>query len=247
MSVGSGRTCIFCRRSPVTREHIIPRWVADLILRDPRAKTLLRPIEHQRRSDIGTVTWRSDNIDVRAKCVCRDCNQGWMSQIEGDAQALIRPMIMGQRVTLDTFAQKKVATWVALRALVSRHINEPVIPADEEWLNDFYRHRSPPETCYQWIIAYDGTQPFYYAGNDITVAIEPGNPIDPDDTPHGILMTLAIGYFAAKVLWVRKGEPNKPAPPGLLRIWPPSSAPVLWPQKILDNRGLWQLMAWFLV
>ncbi len=240
------RVCIFCGRSPVTNEHVIPRWVAALILKDPRAKNLPRPIDHQLRGDTRLVTWRSDRIDVRAKCVCRDCNQGWMSRIEDDAQAFIRPMIMGQHISLDADAQRRVATWVALRALVFRHLAEGVIPADEEWRKQFYDHRSPPDTCYQWIIAYDGSQPFYYAGNDITVSFDTGNPTDPGDTPHGILMILAVGYFAVKVLWIRKGEPNKPPPPGLLRAWPASSTPILWPQKTLNDEGLLQLQVMFL-
>ena len=116
----------------------------------------------------------------------------------------------------------------------------------EEWRKHFYEHQSPPDTCYQWIIAYNGSKPFYYAGNDITVARDARNPTHPDDTPHGILMTFAIGYFAAKVLWIRKGEPNKPPPPGLLRVWPVNPTPILWPQKILNDKGLLQLQAWFL-
>jgi hypothetical protein len=169
-----------------------------------------------------------------------------MSRIEDDAQAFIRPMIMGQHISLDADAQRRVATWVALRALVFRHLAEGVIPADEEWRKQFYDHRSPPDTCYQWIIAYDGSQPFYYAGNDITVSFDTGNPTDPGDTPHGILMILAVGYFAVKVLWIRKGEPNKPPPPGLLRAWPASSTPILWPQKTLNDEGLLQLQVMFL-
>jgi hypothetical protein len=169
-----------------------------------------------------------------------------MSQIEGDAQPFVKSMIMGQRVTLDAAAQKKVATWIALRALVLRHTDKPVVPADKEWRDHFYNHRSPPDTCYQWIIAYDGSQPFWYSGHDITATLE-GNPIHPDNTPHGILMTFAVGYFAMKVLWIRVGEPGQADPPGLLRVWPPSPAPVLWPQKILNDEGLLQLMAWYLV
>lgn len=60
-------------------------------------------------------------------------------------------------------------------------------------------------------------------------------------------MTLVIGYLAAKLLRVRKGEPDNLDPPGLVRVWPTRDTPVIWPPRTaIDETGLEALTQMFL-
>jgi len=171
-----------------------------------------------------------------------------MADLEESALPLLQWMMMGRAVSLDTHAQSLVAKWLALRALVFRYIEEPITPPERGWLDYFYEHQLPPPTCYQWITAYNGEKPFHYAGNDILVSRSPGKERRPSwETPHGILMTFVVGYLAAKLIWIRKGEPGNLDPPGLVRIWPTNDTPVIWPPATaIDEAGLEALTKMFL-
>ena len=183
---------------------------------------------------------------MSARFVCRDCNSGWMNDIETAARPFVRKMVMGQALTLDTREQESVASWLALRALGARYTDNPVVPPERDQLDYFYTHRLPPKACYQWITAYKGGKPFHYQGNDIGTVSDIADP-DPPDIPHGILMTLAIGYLAVKLIWMSGAEPTEPDPPNLLRIWPIGTSAITWPpSRIINDRGLDHLMRMFL-
>jgi len=242
------RACIFCGGTPVTKEHLWPQWVTGTLKRGPRR--LRRPVTIQMTTGSGpSHEWScGDDINVTAKRVCRQCNSGWMANLEESALPLLQKMMMGRIVSLDTHGQTVVARWLALRALVFRYFAQPITEPEREWLDYFYEHQVPPPTCYQWITAYNGQKPFHYAGNDITASDVPGRATEPWHTPHGILMTLVIGYLAAKLLWIRKGEPGDLDPSGLVRVWPARNTAVIWPPRTppLDETGLEALTRMFL-
>ena len=209
-----------------------------LLVKDPRGF----PPENRmiRRSRSGEHTWQSRNpIDFVAKCVCVDCNGGWMNDIEQGAQPVLTPMIMGQRTTLDPQAQGVVATWIGLKAVVARYGHQPVDPLDRDWLDHFYGNHCPPETWYEWITGYVGKSPFFYEGRDITLAFR-DDPTSPATTPHGVLMTLVVGYLAVKVLGIRRGTPSEPGATHLFRIWPITNDNFLsWPPEFhVDDPSL---------
>jgi len=227
------RGCIFCGKTPTTREHILPQWVSRLLVKSPRGF----PSKNRmiRRSGSGEHIWQShEPINFVAKCVCADCNGGWMSDIEHDAQSVLTSMIVGQRTTLDAEAQGVVATWIGLKAIVGRYGHPPVDPVDRSWLDHFYANHRPPETWYEWITGYVGQSPFFYEGRDITLTI-PDDPTSTATTPHGVCMTLVIGYLAAKVLGIRGGTPSEPGTTHLFRIWPVIDNNLVWPPEFHVN------------
>jgi len=232
------RACIFCGKTPTTREHIFPQWVSRLLVKSPRGF----PSKNRMilRSGSGEHTWQShEPINFVAKCVCADCNGGWMHDIEQSAQPVLTSMIMGQRTTLDAEAQGVVATWIGLKAIVGRYGHRPVDPVDRDWLDHFYVNHRPPETWYEWITGYVGKSPFYYEGRDITLTL-PDDPTFAATTPHGVLMALIVGYLAVKVLGIRQGTPSEPGATRLFRIWPTTSDSFLsWPPDFhVDDASL---------
>jgi hypothetical protein len=222
------RACIFCGKTPTTREHIFPQWISRLLVRDPRGF----PTDNRmiRRSGAGEHTWRTCNpIDFVAKCVCADCNGGWMSDIEQSAQPVLTSMILGQQIGLDLKTRDLLAAWIGLKAVVGRYGHLPVDPVDRDWLDHFYVSHHPPETWYEWTTGYVGKSPFYYEGRDITLTL-PDDPTSAAATPHGVLMALIVGYLVVKVLGIRRGTPSEPGATHLCRIWPITSDTFLsWP------------------
>ena len=112
--------CIFCGGSPTTKEHIFPKWASEVLKEDPRGLHL--PFGLSLVRDGVERTWEgAKEINYTANCVCRNCNEGWMNEVEERARAFVAQMIRGDRVWLSRPAQKKVAAWCALRSIMARY------------------------------------------------------------------------------------------------------------------------------
>jgi len=233
--------CIFCGQAPTTREHVFPRWVGPILRQDPRE--MIQPGLHHIQSAGGTRdhSWTSSRLlNFVANCVCAKCNGGWMSEIEGAAKPIIAPMIMGQTTTLDTPAQETLAAWLGLKAIVTRYVHRPIDPVPHEWLDYYYVHHRPPDTWYEWVTGYNGKWPLYYDGHDITATFADSSDLtESTGTPHGVLASFVIGYFAAKVFGLRGGTPSEPGTKAMFRVLPSTGETFIWPPELhLDDASL---------
>src|SRR6185437_1891087 len=83
--------CAFCDHTgKLTAEHITSQWLRDLFTGPGKAWFGTTEGE-TRQFDMGP-------LDFKAKVVCKECNSGWMSDIERAAKHLLSPMITGQSV-----------------------------------------------------------------------------------------------------------------------------------------------------
>src|SRR5262245_51658084 len=115
------RRCIFCGGGPVSREHTTPEWIHH-ILGPASAVGLWRP--HS-----GGTHWRAPGRSGQGKIklVCQPCNNGWLSDLEDRAAALMRPLILDISIPLSRESQATVALWCVKTAMV----NECVGPRAE--------------------------------------------------------------------------------------------------------------------
>ena len=173
---------------------------------------------------------------MKAKCVCGGCNGGWMNDLETEARPYAEPMIRGQKVVLSAGAQRIVAAWACLKAVVGRYAHSPPEPVERQWLDHLYEHHRSPASWYVWLTGYNGADPIYYESHDITLQFPDSEELG---TPHGVLTTFVAGYLALKVLGIGSGTPRSPGPSPLIRIWPPSNIYVYWPPPDpLDDSSL---------
>ena len=110
------RSCAFCgATADISAEHVWPDW--------------LRPyaLHCVGRYRFGLVNETVDGVnrDFHAasftqtvRRVCRPCNNGWMSRIEGQAKQRMIPMLQRKTILLDGPAQHDMATWLYKTALV---------------------------------------------------------------------------------------------------------------------------------
>ena len=82
------RVCVFCGGTPVTLEHVWPRWVA-AILADGG------PVQVERGVDDEPATWQQVSLEVTIRRVCAICNNGWLSELEQAAKPRLEPLILG--------------------------------------------------------------------------------------------------------------------------------------------------------
>jgi hypothetical protein len=239
--------CLFCGNPATSGEHLWSDWMARLLHRD----------WHNSRSEIannfsrvgapfGEITrWSSQGATHRKKIrvVCAPCNNGWMNEIEKSARPYLEPAMKGEEVDFAPSAQRAVAEWVALKALVLEHdptggqSPTPVhSPADRR---AFKLDRTIPDGLIVWICAAGG--PSWHDSLTLASArmvVSPKGPTTEQLPAQGpdrnvqsltwgmrnlLVHTLAVTY---PPLWTRlKAAP----PPGALKIWPVSPERLHWP------------------
>ena len=111
--------CVFCDSELSNQnrsvEHIIPQWLLDeLDIRKVRIEPSHMSIEK------GLVSKRKHTLEnLKAGHVCRQCNNGWMSSLECEAQPVLIDLINTDRVTFDLSDQERfvLARWTLKTAL----------------------------------------------------------------------------------------------------------------------------------
>lgn len=117
--------CMFCRATDrkITKEHVIPQWVLDLLEVDLRTA-----IEAEGGTvDVGHhgVRRATDNpYLLKVKGPCANCNNVWLGQgLEGPASTVLGPLIMERSADriITAADQEIIATWGAKMALMLDH------------------------------------------------------------------------------------------------------------------------------
>ncbi len=143
--------CIFCDRPGLTREHMWADWLRNYIQRTMQEHVVgdvtIFPTQQEE-----TVKRRTgDPHSRRIKCVCRPCNNEWMSQLQEDTKRFLLPMLAGHETVLRKIGQTTLASWITMMVMVSEYIDLDKIAvsaADRRW---FYLNRRPPSHWRIWI------------------------------------------------------------------------------------------------
>lgn len=108
------RVCMFCHcdGQPLTREHVYPDWLSKLF--DPN----LVGTNEVKGENINRV-WQGAVFQQKVKLVCAECNNGWMSSVEGGVKDLLTSLAFTHdRHTLSKEDQRKLSLWVQKTVLV---------------------------------------------------------------------------------------------------------------------------------
>jgi hypothetical protein len=162
--------------------------------------------------------WRmNDALEITAKCVCTECNHGWMSNIESAAQPIVTAMMEDQRTMLDTAAQEEVAKWLGLRAIIGQYALPPG-EASREWAQAFALEGCPPTSWQIRIARYQGTLPVFLGNVPLDTTITHPLVHFAFKSP-GFLFTAQLGHFVGQVLASRQQAWIVPAR-RFIQIWP---------------------------
>lgn len=113
------RTCLFCDQRADSREDAWPRWIGTQF----RASQPV-PFTAERRGK-KLVPWRVLGPELKIRCVCKTCNNGWMSRLEMQAQAILQPLLLGEPRGLDFASQGIIALWAVKTAMVLEALDAP--------------------------------------------------------------------------------------------------------------------------
>lgn len=225
---------------PVVERH--PRWQAG------KQRIFQERFEHGDTTPTVNVWESDDQLSHQPHCVCGNCNSGWMNDIETRAQPYLAEMLVGKALALDRDAQTKVARWAVLKAMAARYGHarpsaetlrrqrRPLSyePLAQDWRHHFCRTKLSPDGWFVWIGANNGAPMPLIRDDEISV-IDPAPPSPVEFTPtdQGVLMSMLVGHLAVKVLGLREGRVEQPAPELFLRVWPPTDTALSWPPPLI--------------
>jgi hypothetical protein len=126
----SGRACVFCGESRLTREHCWPQW-----LHTHPVIAAKKAMPFPRRPHVSPRTTRgrlSEQPVVEAvirgeeqpphlltvRVVCEDCNTGWMASREGVAKTLFNPLLADDPATLSGDDLRRLSAWATKTAMM---------------------------------------------------------------------------------------------------------------------------------
>jgi hypothetical protein len=141
--------CIFCSKEPVTREHIYPRAWIEWLAPNAESFTNTRATGEGRAEPVNT--WNSRDLDVVVRCVCADCNSGWMNRLDEQAQDAVRHMAQGEnRVQVVDGGLTQFATWATKMVLVMECLFDRFI-VPQEVRDHLFRHQEPHPSVRIWV------------------------------------------------------------------------------------------------
>jgi hypothetical protein len=223
--------CAFCRApSPLTREHAWPRWLCETLKqRGPF------------RATIGDRQWQTSSIDLVARAVCRDCNNGWLAELETATLPVLRPLVTSDGPeavpsVLSADDQWLLAAWAAKTLLTHEAVRPArVIPDGEFWT--FYERRRPVGNQLIFLSAYSGRrwaarswrEPLHRTGSDGRLSAQ----------PIGYTATLLAGGALFRLVRCEPaGTPiavDQSISTTAVVLWPPIGQPLSWPPSIGVN------------
>jgi hypothetical protein len=208
------RTCVFCESGQPTREHALPAWISAEL-----------PGSGLFRFDQAGKQWLSKDAGKIVKAVCGDCNNGWMSDLEGQAKPVLAPAIRGEQLVFSVADQLIVGRWAAKTALMCEmaRLAAPGDFTSRPQHRHLFRRQEPAPGTYVWLAAYGGQKMAWVEQHRLDLRSS-------SESDTGLATTMSIGHLVLQVVEV----PEKIAILSkafwqLPRLWPRVAANVPFP------------------
>jgi len=235
--------CVLCGRPDVTKEHVFPQWLLDVIPRKgaiPGGKIIHR-WDAPPGSESEDREWEAHQLTFQAKVVCQnECNGGWMSKLENGARPFLEPMIQGRGRTLYDTGREQVAFWALKTAMMIDFAQEPehrsVRPDEYPAL---YKAQTVLPDTFAWLGACEFGPGATAHHRTLQLNVD-GRRL------HGWGCTVNVGHMVIEVIRFVRFPQGKtleiggPLAPALRRIWP-QDQPVFWPPnaRLTRQQTVW--------
>jgi len=263
--------CVFCKGTPLTKEHIWSDWLSKII---PGVEShTWSGFRQTRMPGDGTVhnephfqTRQGAQIQRKIRNVCLSCNTGWMSELVKRTQPFVEAMVLGRAANLSPHDQTDLAAWIALAVIMAEFTHERTagIPAcDREWVRN---NKVPPDSWNIFIGRYAGTEwgqtAYRHTGGKFMRVSDKVLAASQNQTETAIQIWQASTYTLGELV-VHAFSSTDPEfvqvfrenwlPPPMARIWPPSvplggtgAAELAWPPNhVLGDEAMDRLVSPF--
>lgn len=161
------RSCLFCGQRGSSREHIIAKWIGRTLKSNSMPGTVIR-FRHAFANPEAGIGLREKSAAGPAyytRSFCRDCNTGWMADLEGAVKPVLAPMLNGQRCLVTGKASRLLAFWATKTILAFQSVESDVTKfARPEDFTRLFEEQAAPRNSQIWIAAVrDGNSLNYRA------------------------------------------------------------------------------------
>lgn len=248
--------CIFCGRTGLSKEHVLPDWLQTLFPRSPTDTHTVgsfdwvgipghvAPIQSSKRRQ-----GQAGRRKVRVVCET-NCNNGWLSRLETATKPLLLDLVQGYSRTLTVDDQKCLATWIAKTTMVAEFIRKDQVAVSQATRDRFYTFIEPPAHWSIWIAFYSGTESL--AGNIFHHGV--GLYLPPLDMRPGVKNTqytvITLGHLmcicASSEDERQEFKLDARMAPAVRQIWPLNGQDIEWPpDRSIDDEGATQVTSAF--
>lgn len=229
------RLCLFCSSNADSVEDAWPLWLGGLFKGE-------RPMPVQaERYGVSLPSWSTYQPKLPIRCVCKPCNNGWMSRLENRVRPHLEPLLTGPRV-LDADAQTTISIWAVKTAMVLEGKDTDLKKGYSQFQRERFRLRAEiPWRTSVWLAASADAHSFMSTKNRHMDATS--------KEISGVSSTMVFGAVALQVLTMRVPPeigPNTlittnvrqgPWSDATLQIWPAREA-ATWPPSVGLNGEL---------
>lgn len=198
------RTCIFCRTASEkwSDEHVLPQWLLDYL--EVRGEEI-SPTHHSLEGEGDVVSTRRHKVEnlVEGR-VCSNCNNGWMSSLEGEAKPLLIPLMDGEKeiVELEPNERLWVARWAFKTAIVLNSASNFHKNVPPDHFNYFYANQDslPPSVIVVGQQHHDGETKFYWLQQPFVLTSEQAGDVSLDEAKKLVAASYKISFQFKKLL-----------------------------------------------
>jgi hypothetical protein len=224
------RVCLFCARQLAgcrSREHVLPQWLLDhlKIRKDQVSPT------HFDEAGKAKSTRHHNLAKLLHGQVCRDCNNGWMSALEGACKAVLTDLFAVEREVIDLSSDERIllARWATKTAAVLNSASNfiTIVPATH-YQSLFANDKPVPSGVAVYAQQHHPTRPFYWLQSQVWV----GQTNQPDMfkalAQSSYKVALQLGALLLVVAWwPHPGWLMSPIRGVHVPLWP-QRGPVYW-------------------
>ena len=121
--------CIFCGEDrPLTKEHMVPNWYRrEFAWRRPKSVHVIEGFREGSGvyAGKGRIGHAGDIHDRGIRCVCAECNNGWMSGLQEQAMPFLREMIVAGDTRVPAAAAPIIMRWLCMATCVWETADPP--------------------------------------------------------------------------------------------------------------------------
>lgn len=211
----STRSCIFCGLPVNSKEHLFAEWILLSLGGNKR-----------RRQTLSDGIPRELTGPMTIRCLCRRCNNEWLSEIENSAKPIIEPLIHDRSGPLNQGDQEVLAIWAAKTAMMGEGTKPQSLGrffSDEE-RDSMRTNRQIPEGMIVQLARYYASAGQHFASTDITWRMG-----EVTDALKGNITTMVVGHLVFQTVMVRDQVDCQPS---TVRL--PIRATADWEALLLD-------------
>lgn len=162
--------CLFCgsKKNKRSKEHVFRRAFKSRL---PNAPSLA--FTYVSEGQLSTKERPISQFDLVVNSICKNCNEGWLNDLENAASPIIRSLILnGSKCDLNLSDTEVLALWAFVRALLLTYIS-PGGRVPKGIFENVYSNRAVPRGCYVQV-GYS-THLVFEAGSHQAFNIHPGD------------------------------------------------------------------------